>query len=242
MNNYYKLAFFWVLQVVSCVLYFNFSLTIPAIFFTAVFIISAIVFSLTSTLLSFTYYVTVTLISAFYYLYLALSEGWTPAEQENHIIAHFISIISLFILFISSYFFKKIAKENKTLSNELKELEEFIVNTKVLSQREFEKRSEIILNGMKRRNESGYLISIDLSRFKKSIQQSIFFDLSEVALNSVRDQYDLVGQFESDKVKILLQNTSEDGLSLVLNRILTNMNKKIDSKMNELLIIETTQI
>ncbi|MFB7139874.1 hypothetical protein ACFCYN_09495 [Gottfriedia sp. NPDC056225] len=243
MSNYYKLALFWILQVICCLLYLNFSPSIQhAIFFTIAFIISAVVFTFTSTLLSFTYYVAITLLSSFYYMYLALSQSWTPIDQRDHIIAHFISIASLFILFISSYHFKKIAKENIALSKKLKELEGYILNTKVLSQREFENRAEIVMNAMKRRNENGYLITINLAKLKKNIRKSIFYDLSDAALISVRNQFDLVGQFETGEVKILVQNTNKDGIDIVLNRLFANFNKKIDSNINNQLIINTTLI
>ncbi|GGI17719.1 hypothetical protein [Gottfriedia solisilvae] len=242
MKKYQKSSLFWLLQVIIFIVFIQFTTTAQTIIFTSVIILSAIVYSLSTKRISFIYFVVITLATIFYFLFLAFIEHWSPAEQGKQILLHFTTMTVLFLLYISSYHLKDIVNENIELTNKMSELEKFIGNTKLLTQSEFENRAQIIKNSMQRRNETGYLISIDLSKVNSNISESILLDISISAIKSVRNQFDLVGQFSSNNIKILIQNTNEEGLNIVKNRFFSNFTEKIDEKIYDQLLIESVKI
>lgn len=242
MEKYQKSSLFWLLQVIIYIILIQFTTTTETILFTSVIILSAIVYSLATKRISFIYFVVITLASIFYFLFLAFIQHWSPIEQGKQILLHFTTMTVLFLLYISSYHMKDIVNENIELTNKMNELEKFIGNTKLLTQSEFENRANLIKSSMQRRNETGYLISIDLSKVNSNISESILLDISNSALKSVRNQFDLVGQFSSDNIKILIQNTNEEGLNIVKNRFFSNFIEKIDQKIYDQLLIESVKI
>jgi len=242
MKKHQKSSLFWLLKVIIFIVLIQFTNTTQTIIFTLLIILSAIFYSLSTKRISFIYFVVVTLASIFYILYLAFVQHWSPVEQGKQILVHFSTMSVLFLLYISNYHLKDIVNENIELTNKMNELEKFIGNTVLLTQSEFENRAQIIKNSMQRRNETGYIISIDLSKLNNNISESILLDISNSALKSVRNQFDLVGQFSSNNIKILIQNTNEEGLNIVMNRFFSNFIQKVDEKIYDQLLIESVKI
>ncbi|WDM00471.1 hypothetical protein JI721_12170 [Alicyclobacillus cycloheptanicus] len=108
-------------------------------------------------------------------------------------------------------------------------MEKTIGGMGILTRNEFLYQTEMVLISMSRRQESGYLLTIEIGSAAAGTSSALFHTLVSIFLSSVRGHYDLVGQAGSNTIWILLQNTSEKGLQIVSRRI----HQKILAELNE---------
>ncbi|MDQ0206056.1 hypothetical protein [Alkalicoccobacillus murimartini] len=163
-----------------------------------------------------------------------LLTGWslffqTAPPQTDLIVQHI-----LFTLFVvcSWLFFsqtRSLVQRNSDLENKVNYLKKYEPVTKLLTNSEFESRVELMLTGMRRRNESGYLIHI-VPKQQTYTHAALKKSLGQIILDSIRNHFDFLTQNQDGSFSIFLQNTNEVGLNTVLERISTNRIEVITSK------------
>lgn len=192
------------------------------------FAVSAIVFFSVSDRSAFFLYILLTLATVFYFLYRAFAEGWTPGEQATGIATHFLFLLHLFALYSIAKYVYGYRKENSALKNKVQELQEYISEQGVLTKREFEKQSEIILSTMARHSEQGYFIQVNLSAIRKTARKQTLLVCSAVISETLRKHYDLVGKLDDHRIVYLLQNIQEDGFVMVQQRVQEALQQQIE--------------
>lgn len=206
--------------------------TIPIMAY-GVFGLLAILFFSGSDRLSFFYYVILTVATVFVFLVLAFRENWTPGEQAQAIGLHFVFLIHLFALYSLTKYIYQFRTENRFLRERVLKLEDFISEEGVLTRHEFEKQAAIILSTMARRNETGYFIQINLSKFPRKTKRTSLVAVGGIVHTTVRDHYDIVGKIDEHTIGFLLQNTTASGLETVKARIEHNMKNRFEEQAIE---------
>lgn len=184
-----------------------------------IFIVPVLLFLLVSDRLAFFFFVMLILVTAFSFLYMAFINDWTPYKQVFGITVHILLLLHLFSLFSLSKYVFYLQTDNHELKKRLKDLEEYVVDDHVLSRREFDKQAEIIMTSMIRKNEYGYIVKIGVSRMNKHIAKGAMISLAVITYDTLRKNFDLIGQYDEKTIIFLLQDTHEKGLEIVIKRI-----------------------
>lgn len=196
----------------------------------SIFGLLAILFFSGSDRLSFFNYVLLTVATVFIFLYLAFKGQWTSAEQAQAIGLHFLILIHLFALYSLSKYVYQFRTENSFLRARVLQLEDFISEEGVLTKHEFEKQATMILSTMKRRNETGYYIMIDVSALPRRTRRTVLTAVGSIVKTTVRDHYDIVGKINDHTIGFLLQNTTEEGFETVNARLNRNMQERFEDQ------------
>lgn len=170
---------------------------------------------------------------------------WSSFQQISGIILHILLLLHLFSLYSLSKYVFNIQTDNLLLKKKLKELEEYVVDDHVLSRREFEKQAENIITSMVRKNEYGFLVKVDVSQMNKHVLQSAMISLAVIIYETLRKNYDLIGQYNNKTIIFLLQDTHEEGLDIVIKRIKYAFLSKFEPKILDQLewkVSKTTSI
>ena len=80
--------------------------------------------------------------------------------------------------------------ENKTLTERVRTLEQYIGESKLLTRQEFERRQALLTTAMNRRNETGVIIYFDFTSFSKYTKESVM-DVASLLVETVRNDFDL---------------------------------------------------
>ncbi|MGF9964043.1 dGTP triphosphohydrolase [Bacillus rhizoplanae] len=168
---------------------------------------------------AFVLFIIGTILSAFYLFYEAWLYLWSTSEQLSYIIFHFLAASNFFLIYISTYLLKQVVHENKRLTEQLTKLEQYIAGTKLLTRQEFENRGILLEAAMKRRDETGIIIYFDFSSFNKYTRGSVRDRVASLLLETVRNNFDLVGKYNEERLVTLLQNTNAAGAEIVMNRL-----------------------
>ncbi|WOV84573.1 hypothetical protein PGH26_01230 [Sporosarcina jeotgali] len=192
------------------------------------FVGAAVLFFLATDRMAFFIFILLTLATVFYFLYEAFLEGWSPGEQAAGIGTHFLFLLHLFALYSIAKYVYSYRLENMTLKSRLEELQEYISEHGVLTKREFEKQSSLVLSTMARHSEPGYFIQVDLSELRKTARKQALITCSSIIFGTLRKHYDLVGHFNDKTIVVLLQNISEDGFKIVEERLKEKMKVQIE--------------
>ncbi len=188
----------------------------------------AVLFFIVTDRMAFFAFILFTLTTVFYFLYRAFTEGWSPGEQAAGIGTHFLFLLHLFALYSIAKYVYSYRSENTALKNRLEELQEYISEHGVLTKREFEKQSSIVLSTMARHVEPGYFVQVDLSEIRKVTRKRALIACSSVIYGTLRKHYDLVGHFDDKTIVVLLQNISDEGFKIVEGRLKEAMQRQID--------------
>lgn len=98
-------------------------------------------------------------------------------------------------------------------------LEQYIGESKLLTRQEFERRQALLTTAMNRRNETGIIIFFDFTSFSKYTKESVMDRVASLLVDTVRADFDLAAEYDSNTLVILLQNTNEAGADIVMNRL-----------------------
>ena len=186
-----------------------------------------VLFFTTSDRVAFFYFITLVLITVFYALFFAFKDGWQPFEQGIAIGLHFTFLLHLFSLYSLAKYMYQISFENRNLTKRVEQLEDFILEEGVLTRREFEKQEAFVLSNMKRRKETGFYIKVNLSKEKRTVKKKLLLALADISYATFRKNYDLIGKYDEETLIILVQNTNEQGLEIVMGRF----NKLIEERL-----------
>lgn len=148
------------------------------------------------------------------------------ASQLDFIIQHTLLSASLIIIWLLFSAMKKLQEETDQLKEKVKSLEKYEGSLNLLTNYEFTNRVHVITTGTKRRNEKNYYVLFTVS-FDAFTKDSMDYVFSETLLESVRTQFDLVTKLD-DSYIVFLQNTNEEGCSIVVDRIFHLLRNKLN--------------
>ncbi|MDX1701543.1 MAG: hypothetical protein R3250_13040 [Melioribacteraceae bacterium] len=188
-------------------------------FFYLVFALPVILFFLTPDRIAFFLYILIVIGTVFSLLSMAFLHTWSSTEQTYAIAIHFSLLLHLFSLYSLSKYVFYLRTDNLRLNKRLSELKEYVIDDRVLSRREFEKQSDIIKTSMARKQESGFMVKMDLSRMNKHTIQPAMLSLADITYETLRKHFDLTGQYDQSTIIFLVQNTNKDGLDILTKRI-----------------------
>ncbi|WP_080845802.1 hypothetical protein [Cytobacillus gottheilii] len=148
--------------------------------------------------------------------------AFLAAHQENIQIElmyiHLLLTAFLLLYWVLVHYLKKTVNESNQLYEKVKSLEKYDVTTKLLTTHEFLDQSKIVQKGAARRNESLWLLVLELNHEKKTTLATLKHKLSQIVFSSIREEYDFVTATNKG-ILILVQNTNENGVEVVLQRI-----------------------
>jgi hypothetical protein len=187
---------------------------------------SVVIMGLLNNIKNFLYILTISLILGFSYLIYSFITQSSQPLQIDLIVNHLMLTISLIFLWLFFNQIKKNFEENKQLHTRITELKRFEKTPGLLYFSEFIIRANVILTGIKRRNETSYLIKI-APNVSSEVFDSVSYLLTECTLQAIRADYDLVTKKDQSLI-IFLQNTDQSGCKIVLDRLFSLLRTKIN--------------
>ncbi|MDD1370041.1 GGDEF domain-containing protein, partial [Bacillus sp. MHSD17] len=128
------------------------------------------------------------------------------------------------------------------LTERVRMLEQYIGESKLLTRQEFERRQALLINAMNRRNETGVMIYFDFTSFSKYTKESVMDRVASLLVGTVRADFDLAAEYDTNTLVILLQNTNETGADIVMNRLKPKMEQWLAAEAIQDIKISREQI
>ncbi|MDF1507039.1 GGDEF domain-containing protein [Robertmurraya sp. DFI.2.37] len=201
--------------------------TVP--FFITMLIVMAVmgvITMLVRTMYSFAILITFILIIAFYNVGISWFMQWDMKQQGVNIGTQSLFSFAALMAWMSGYAIQKNQETLISLNTELALLRKYEEYTGLLTFNEFIEQAQILFTGMKRRKEHGFLVYIGIKENTPFKQRILKEKLTSVLLTSIRTKFDLVGQLTPVKLILFLNNTTEDGVEIVINRIKENLQQE----------------
>lgn len=195
-----------------------------------------IIFRLLSKRNGFILLIAYNLLIALGYLLVGFMEEWQALKQLEGIVSHLVLVLNAAVAYGVLYMTKSLEEENVELKEKVKELTHYVGSSELLTKQEYKRRSRLIKKAMERRGEVGYEIKFLLKEKKPHVHRAVFTTLTDIAMETFRNQYDLVGQWEEASFIVLLQNTDEIGMKVALNRYYERIDEKLNMQKEELII------
>ncbi|AKL97212.1 hypothetical protein CACET_c37840 [Clostridium aceticum] len=203
-------------------------------YFIGQYIIFMIVFNALSKRRSFLLLVAYNLLSIVVFLIVGFIKEWQTVMQVKVIFHHLVFIVNMSMIYGSVYLSKELEEENNALRRKVETLVQYVGNSGLLTKKEFEERSSLIKKSMERRGEAGYEIRLCLRKQDNYAYSATFHTLTNMALETFRSHYDLVGKWDENSFVVLLQNTDKEGMEIAINRYLISVNQKLQLSQGEL--------
>lgn len=174
-------------------------------------------------------FISITMLALLYGLYLCLL-GYaqtTDVNQLSLILLYISYLLFVIPLILIRHIFFHTKNELSNLKKEIESLKKYIdPNGKMLTKQEFVERSTIVLRGMKRREEQGYLLKVSLK--VNGITDQAWNELIQrVIEDTIRSDYDFFMGFENSVI-VFLQNTHKQGVLKFQQRLIENLRKNIN--------------
>lgn len=138
-------------------------------------------------------------------------------SQMHYMYEHLLVTVFLLASWALMHLIKSLTRENELLKLQVAKLEKLDSQTNILTPQEFIYQAHYVLSDVNRKGEA-WLVEIDLLPQPGTVKESLQESLEAIVLESVRLNFDLVTATDS-KIYIILKNTDESGLQIVLNRI-----------------------
>lgn len=193
-----------------------------------VLIVSVMVFTFVSSNKSFLFLLTVVMGIGFYHTITAYQTKLTNVNQLEIISSYALLLAGNTFLWLLFHLTKIARKEHMQLQKTAQVLKKFETEQQLLTKTEFLSRATLIYTGMKRRKEVGFLLIIQHVKEKEYVQSALMETFSQTALQTIRTEYDLVGKISANEIAILLQNTDEAGVEIVLHRLREKLEKELE--------------
>ncbi|KHE71493.1 hypothetical protein [Halobacillus sp. BBL2006] len=187
------------------------------------FLLPVFVFLTLNEKVSFLLFIIFTTLFSLLLLSWAFIDNWSTITQLKWIGIHAVVLVHLWSSYVIAKWTSYLIQKNRELSKKVIELEEYIADTQILSKREFEKQKNLIVTTMVRKKEAGFLVYVNMDNLPTNVKKTSFAKVSEVVYQSIREYFDIVGKHETNKIVFLLQNTNEQGLNVVKNRIISKL-------------------
>ncbi|SHK00974.1 hypothetical protein SAMN02745975_03442 [Geosporobacter subterraneus DSM 17957] len=179
--------------------------------------------------------VCVVLILALSFLFIGFLNGLDTPQQLIYILRHMFFTLNGVITYFTVYIAKRLEEDNERLKTKVDLLTSYVGDTKLLTEQEFQERMNLILKAMERREESGYLILFSLENIPSHTTATIYDTLTEKALQTFRNDYDLVGRKDDISFMVFLQNTNAVGLNIALDRYAENVKADLEMDVHEII-------
>lgn len=238
----YKVLSMWILQILFYFTTVHVTKYEHALIFTIIYVIINVLFLFLPDKTAFIFFILGTIISVFYLFYQAWLHLWSTSDQWEYIITHFLMATNFFIVYISTHLLKKVILKNKELTERVRVLEQYIGESKLLTRQEFERRQALLTTAMNRRNETGIIIFFDFTSFSKYTKESVMDRVASLLVDTVRADFDLAAEYDSNTLVILLQNTNEAGADIVMNRLHPKMEQWLAAEAIQDIKIKREQI
>jgi len=232
----------WILQIVFYFTTVHVTKYEHALIFTIIYVIVNVLFLFLADKKAFIFFILGTIISVFYLFYQAWLHLWSTSDQWQYIITHFLMVANFFIVYITTHLLKKVIHENKTLTERVRTLEQYIGESKLLTRQEFERRQALLTTAMNRRNETGVIVYFDFTSFSNYTKESVMDRVASLLVETVRNDFDLAAEYNESTLVILLQNTNEAGADIVMNRLQPKLEKWLAAEAIQDIKISREQI
>lgn len=137
--------------------------------------------------------------------------------QIMYIYTHLLVTSLLVLYWILLNQLKNIGYENIELKRQIQFLKRYNNDTEILTINEFMERASWLLKTSERQNNEAWLVEIIIHYPNKLTHNNIQESLEYLAGKTIRQKYDLVTSSNS-RIILLLQNASEDGVQIMLQR------------------------
>ncbi|MBS9802738.1 diguanylate cyclase [Bacillus toyonensis] len=241
-DKFYKILSMWILQIVFYFTTVHVTNYEHALIFTIIYVIVNVLFLCLADKTAFIFFILGTIISVFYLFYEAWIHLWSTSDQWQYMITHFLMAANFFIVYITTHLLKKVIHENKTLTERVRTLEQYIGESKLLTRQEFERRQALLTTAMNRRKETGVIVSFDFTSFSKYTKESVMERVASLLVDTVRNDFDLAAEYDENTLVILLQNTNETGADIVMNRLQPKLEKWLAAEAIQDIKISREQI
>nr|WP_267255438.1 dGTP triphosphohydrolase [Bacillus thuringiensis] len=232
----------WILQIVFYFTTVHVTNYEHALIFTIIYVLVNVLFLFLADKTAFIFFILGTIISVFYLFYQAWLHLWSTSDQWQYIITHFLMVANFFIVYITTHLLKKVIHENKTLTERVRTLEQYIGESKLLTRQEFERRQALLTTAMNRRNETGVIVYFDFTSFSNYTKESVMDRVASLLVETVRNDFDLAAEYNESTLVILLQNTNEAGADIVMNRLQPKLEKWLAAEAIQDIKISREQI
>lgn len=151
-------------------------------------------------------------------LYIWLME-LNPNIQFEFVLKNILVLLSAISLWLVIYLLKKTQLKIQEYLNIIKENEKYVKISNVLTSTEIEYRLKSLLTNLSRHKQRGYIILIKIDDAIESYKSKPIFDiLGKAWIKNIRGNYDLVGKINDKTLLVAIQNSNNEGLSIVMNR------------------------
>ncbi|WP_449621028.1 hypothetical protein [Robertmurraya sp. Marseille-Q9965] len=173
----------------------------------------------TRTIYSFAILITLILGLAFFNVGTSWYFAWDISKQGLNIAVQALLSFAALMAWIYGYTVRKNREVLQALNTELLRLRKYEEHTGILTLNEFLEQAEILFTGMKRRKETGFLVHILIQESKDYKLRILRDKVSKAVLESIRAKYDLAGQLHPHALILYLNNTTDQGVDIVLERL-----------------------
>lgn len=153
--------------------------------------------------------------------------------QMIQILKQCIYTLSAVASWLLMYSINKARERYISLEKEVMELRKLEPSTDILTFNEFMERAKLLISGMKRRGEKAYYVVFEVLGEKDYQKRVVYEKLTQLLLQSVRVNYDLVGNGGHNRIIVFLSNTGEEGVQIVLQRLAQKVDAEYNLTMND---------
>lgn len=182
----------------------------------------------TSSMLGFALLIVYVLGHGFYSVGVTWGKEININIQSIQILKQCIYTLSAVASWLLIYSINKARESYISLEKEVIELRKLEPFTDILTFNEFMERAKLLITGMRRRGETAYYLVFEVIGEKDYQKRVVYEKLTKLLLQSVRVNYDLVGKGGHNRIIVLLSNTNEEGVQIVLQRLA----QKVDAEYN----------
>lgn len=175
----------------------------------------------------FLYAITVALSYGVFLTIYAFANQQSAQMQLQYMYGHLLLTSFLLLYWILMNFIKKIGYENNDLKHEVRLLQKYKGVTKLLTLPEFDEQAQWLLKSKERNKEEAWFVKISITSPNKRVKVNLQEELERLALQSIRQKFDLATG-DMGAIYLLLKNTHSEGVQIVLDRF----REKVQAEIN----------
>lgn len=237
-----NISYLIVLFLLSMVALFYLTTGNILLVYVAIISVTALLFSFLSTGVGFIVLLIEVLTFGFILTFTSYFQNFTSVQQYFLVLEYVLLAFCLVLLWLIFSGLRKAQKKYEEMNSLVKELQKYEPQLLILTLTEFVSRTKFILTGLKRRKEKGYLFYVTLSNDTVHTLESIYQVMCKTILKSIRAEYDLAGRLSERKIIVLLQNTEEIGIEVVINRFEGLLSKELEIINEKPYVIEVKEL
>ena len=193
----------------------------------AIGLFSLLIMSIIKERYVFLYAITVTLLYGAYLTVTSFGQSLPEDMQLQYMYTHLLFTSFHLIFWMLMNAVKKIGYQNIELQYQLQLLQKYRKGSQILTMKEFKDQAEWLLKSTARNGKEAYFLRIELESSTKKTKQNLQEMLERVALQSIRQKYDLVSS-EFGNIYVLLKDTHQEGVDIVMDRFRENSQNELN--------------